>query len=138
MSAPHGLNAPHWCERYIGEPWVAGRHDCWAFFRRVQREQFGREIPAGGTFDSTSTVSCIRALRHDEERGHWLEVMEPTEGDAALLSRNLIPSHVGVWVNANGGALLHCVQGVGVILQNHASLARHGWGSIRFYRRLES
>lgn len=122
----------HWSLSYIGDPWVAGTHDCWQFFRRVQREVFRVEIPdAGPAFDPHSSLSCARAL--DAGRGEWLELAQPAEGDAVLMARGSVPTHVGVWA---GGAVLHCQRGAGAILQELPGLRRHGWGSIRFYRRI--
>lgn len=122
----------HWAEAYIGEPWVAGEHDCWAFFRRIQLEVFGVEIPAAGPdLDAGSTLSCARALE-DGRRAGWVEVHDPQEGDAVLMARGAHPTHVGVWT---GCAVLHCQRGSGVVLQDLSSLRRHGWGGIRFYRR---
>lgn len=126
----------HWSERYLGEPWLSGEHDCWQFFRRVQREQFGFDIPEVDLpFDAGNTLSCARALTEGRECDKWSETDRPTEGCAVLLARGTRPTHVGVWVDANGGAVLHCARGSGVVLQDLASLNRHGWGGMRFYRR---
>lgn len=125
----------HWCEVYLGRPWVRELHDCWQFFRVVQREQFGVDVPNVEPFDSDSTLSCARALQTRSERGCWQPVALPREGDAVLLARSATPTHVGIWVEANNGAVLHCVQGAGVVLQGVDSLKRHGWGGILFFRR---
>ena len=29
------MTTAHWAAAYIGTPWIARRHDCWAFARRV-------------------------------------------------------------------------------------------------------
>lgn len=122
----------HWSERYLGQPWVPGTHDCWAFFRRVQHEVYQVEMAeAGPAFDPHSTLSCARALQEGRAAG-WLEVATPAEGDAVLMARGSVPTHVGVWA---GNSVLHCQRGSGVVLQNLPSLRRHGWSTITFYRR---
>lgn len=127
----------HWCERYLGEPWIAGEHDCWQFFRRVQLEIFHVEIPTSGSaFDPASTLSCARALDASEVHRHgWSEVAQPQDGDAVLMARGAHPTHVGVWVGGDEGAVLHCQRGSGVVMQDSSSLRRHGWGRLQFYRR---
>lgn len=127
----------HWSEQYLGEPWVAQEHDCWAFARRVWREQFGRHVPHV-PFDATSPLACRRALVNEPERLQWEKVETPADGDAVLLSKSSRPSHVGVWADANGGAVVHCVGGAGVVVQNPQSLKLTGWNILGCYRRLPS
>jgi cell wall-associated NlpC family hydrolase len=123
----------HWAVQYIGEPWVARDHDCWAFARRVWREQFGRDVPAVDV-DACNRIACVRAFATHEERTHWHNVAEPQEGDAVLLSQSKHPSHVGVWIDADGGGVLHCVEGFGVVFQTVASMRAAGWHGMEFYR----
>lgn len=127
----------HWATQYIGQPWIAGEHDCWAFARRVWREQFGIDVPTVDV-DACNRLACVRAFSGHEELSNWHNVDTPQEGDAVLLSQSKHPSHVGVWVNADGGGVLHCVQGIGVVFQRSASLAMFGWSHTEFYRRCTS
>lgn len=124
----------HWCERYIGEPWIAGEHDCWAFVRRVWLEQFGLDVPPVDV-DATSRLACARAFDHHDEKANWQQVTHPQEGDAALIGKSARPSHVGLFVDANGGSVLHCVQGHGVVCQSPASMLAAGWRVLGYYRR---
>jgi hypothetical protein len=123
----------HWAFHYIGTPWVAGSHDCWAFFRRVQLEQFGRMIPP---FDMTefNSLACARAVATNPERGNWRPVDKPAEGDAVLLAHAHHPSHVGLWVDVDGGGVLHCLRGDGVVFQKVKNLKSSGWGHMEYYR----
>lgn len=123
----------HWAFKYIGMPWVRGENDCWAFFRLVQQEQFGRLIPQ---FDMEryNRSACIAAVEHNPERNNWRLVEKPQEGDAVLLAHARHPSHVGVWVDVDGGGVLHCVGGSGVVFQTVKSLKSGGWGHVEFYR----
>lgn len=123
----------HWASKYIGDAWIAGEHDCWAFFRRVQREQFAREIPVIDV-DANDRLACARAAANASERDRWADTDTPAEGDAVLMAHSRAPSHVGIWTEANGGAVLHCAQGAGVLCQSIRALKMAGWGHIRFYR----
>ena len=125
----------HWATQYIGAPWVAGTHDCWAFARRVWREQFGMDVPAVA-FDAASALSCRKALESAEERGHWQSVSPPREGDAVLMGKNARPAHVGIWLDTCAGRVLHCVEGAGVVCNDLMSLRNAGWLVLGYYRRL--
>lgn len=126
----------HWAEQYIGQTWEAGTYDCWAFFRAVQRQQFGRHVPLVSV-DATSLRDVAEAFRDHPERGAWHEVETPAEGDAVLMAHARYPSHVGVWVAVDGGGVLHCQKGCGVVFSSPQALRRAGWGHVRYYRREE-
>lgn len=126
--------ATHWAARYIGEPWVANSHDCWAFVRRVYADRFGIDVPPVDV-DACSRMACSRAFAGHPEREHWALVDSPSEGDAVLMGKSERAAHVGVWVEAGAGSVLHCVQGAGVVLSTRASLKSSGWRILGFYRR---
>ena len=45
------------------------------------------------------------------------------------------PVHVGLWLNVDGGGVLHAARDIGVVFQNTWDLAAHGWrieGTYRF------
>jgi hypothetical protein len=51
-----------------------------------------------------------------------------------LLGRGKNPIHIGVWVDANGGSVLHSMQATGVVCQRPIDLQRDGWTLIKYYR----
>lgn len=123
----------HWAFDYIGQPWVHGEHDCWGFVRRVQFERFGRVVPAFDV-DAYNRMACARAVVANPERSNWILVAVPEEGDCVLLAHARHPSHVGLWVDADGGGVLHCLRGDGVVFQSIKALKASGWGHLEFYR----
>lgn len=128
----------HWAVQYIGRPWVNGAQgpdefDCWGLVRFIQREHFGRTLPAVD-IDAMDLRDVARALQAHDERANWSRAESPADGDAVLLAHARYPSHVGVWLDADGGGLLHCVQGAGVIFNTLSALRLAGWGHIEFYR----
>ena len=123
----------HWAFDYIGLPWIRGDHDCWGFVRRVQLERFGRSVPAFD-MDAYNSLACARAVAANPERINWQSVTTPKEGDCVLLAHAKHPSHVGVWVEVDGGGVLHCLQSSGVVFQSVKSLKASGWGHLEFYR----
>jgi cell wall-associated NlpC family hydrolase len=136
-----------WVDGYLRTPYVLGGDgiegcDCWGLFRLIQSNQFGREIPALPDIDGFD-ISIDPTLKGSltnmkvvgqERRTHWAEVLEPMEGDAVMMSHSRYPSHVGVWVELRGGAVLHCTQGAGVTLQRPLDLAANYFSIKRYYR----
>lgn len=119
-----------WVREYLGQPWVHGEHDCWAFFRKVQKEKFGRIVPQIDV-DAFNTMACAKAFINHPERKNWREVAIPENGDAVLMSQSVTPTHVGVWVD---GAILHCVMGSGVVYTNEKSLKCFPYNISGIYR----
>ena len=124
----------HWAQFYIGDAWDAKTHDCWVFVRRVWQERFNRTVPAV-EFDASSALDCRHALARQPERANWHEVTTPAEGDAVLMGKSARPCHVGVWVDADGGRVLHCLQGHGVVCQDTTALRVMGLRVLGYYRR---
>lgn len=123
--------ATHWANKYVGDEYVPGTHDCWGFARRVWREQFGIDV-GPVEYDAEDALSCARACTVSDEVSRWKLVAIPEDGDAVLLAHKKFPTHVGVWA---GGGVLHCTSGIGVLHQTIQSLQLAGWRNFIFYRR---
>ncbi|HAJ72427.1 MAG TPA: hypothetical protein DCO68_10155 [Methylophilaceae bacterium] len=127
----------HWATSYIGMPWVRHEHDCWGFLVRVHREQFNHNLPEI-SIDALNIKDCVEALLHHPHHAYWQPVEQPQEGDAVLMSQNKLPTHVGVWVEAGNGGVLHCVQRAGVIFTAKSQLHRVGYHLLGYYRYQEN
>ena len=124
----------HWASDYIGLPYVPQQRDCWAFCRTVWSERFGLDVPVVEV-NGYTLRSITRAFSHHPERALWNAVEYPREGDAVLLAHTRFPSHVGIWLDADGGGVLHCQDPLGVIFSRRDALERAGWARLQFYRR---
>lgn len=127
----------HWAEHYIGDPWIKGEHECGHLFLRVQDEQFGNVVNLIDA-DACSMLSCVRAMNGSHpEFLLWPEISDsPREGDCVQMSHSKRPHHIGVWVDIDGGGVLHCVEGLGVIFSTRQALRLNGWNitAIRRHR----
>ena len=127
----------HWAEHYIGIPWsVTGdgpvSYHCWAFVRHIQKEHFGRDLP--GIPNPEDVLAIARGFRDHPERQRWELVNAPNDGDCVLMRQARYPIHVGVWLDADNGGVLHCSQEAGVAFQTLNSLTLNGWSVEGFYR----
>lgn len=122
----------------IGLPWVAGArgpqaYDCWGLFLAVQREHFHRELPEIPV-DAQDLRAVLDAFTTHPERQRWLGVCLPESGDAVLMRQSRYPVHIGVWLDIDGGGVLHAVRHAGVVFQTLAALDIHGWRVEGVYR----
>lgn len=131
----------HWSLPYIGLAYdIAGdgpdAFNCWSFFRHVERERFGRELPAVPGVDRLPTI--VRAFRDRSDSFGWRRLAngeKRDDGDAVLMSHRDRPHHVGVWVDSVPAcAVLHCTEGAGSVLHSPFHLDIAGWNIVGTYR----
>ena len=127
----------HWAEHYIGIPWSAtgegpDSYHCWSFVRHIQEGHFGRTLP--GIPNPEDILSIARGFRDHPERRRWDLVKIAIEGDCVLMRQARYPIHVGVWLDVDGGGVLHCSQEAGVAFQKPESLSLNGWRVEGYYR----
>lgn len=129
-----------WTERFLGVGYKRGGqgpdvYDCWSFFRWVQRERFGRDVPFMPT--PASRGSIARAMPEWAAEFGWRRLADEEAretGDAVFMANMLHPTHVGVWVaDLPEWAVLHCPEG-GAALHRRAHLDMARWRLHAFYR----
>ena len=128
----------HFANKYIGRPWVAGAQgpdsfDCWGFVRYVLKHEYDYNVPQVNV-----NAECLRdvlhAFRTDLAFRAFKEVEKPQDGDVVLMRQSKNPVHAGLWLDVDGGGVLHCVRDSGVIFQSICSLNVSGWFLNSFYR----
>lgn len=123
-------------EQYIGLPWMEGANgptawDCMAFAAHLQREHFGVDMPRITIPDYNDVRELVLLNSTHKEQENWREVKTPRQGDLVLVRS---PLHYGVWLDLDGGGVLHCVRGQGVVWTKGASWASSGFGRKVFLR----
>lgn len=125
---------PEDVNRYIGLPWVAGargpaQFDCWGLLAHVQTRYFGRSMPV-----LTALGGAAREAHDSRVRsGEWETVDQPFHG-AGVLMRGGDDPHVGVWLELQGGGVLHAMERFGVIWTPRSALRLQGFSRLTFYR----
>ncbi len=133
----------HWAERFFERhhPWVAGAQgpdefDCWGFVRYCQREFYSRDMPliVIDADDDPQVAASIRStLRGLLRGGRWRPAAAPEDGAGVVVRRAGDENHVGLWIDADGGGVLHCLRGAGVIFSSINQLRAGGWSAPEFY-----
>lgn len=126
----------HWAFQYIGKPWVQGAvgpdsFDCWGLVCFVYKKHYDIELvyPA---IDITNHRVVSRAMH--EGTINWQRTEVPFDGCAVLLGTNKQFHHVGIYLDVDGGLILHCNQGVGTVAQSVSSLRQRGMGNMVFFQ----
>lgn len=128
----------HYANKYIGLPWVPGAQgsdsfDCWGFVRYVLKHEYGLDVPQVNV-NPECLRDVLQAFKVDIAFQSFNEVSVPQDGDVVLMRQAKNPIHAGLWLDIDGGGVLHCVRGNGVVFQNVRSLNSCGWFLNSYYR----
>lgn len=120
---------------YIGLPWKEGAmgpdaFNCWGLLRHIQLKYFGILLPEIIVGD---TVACREMYEEKVNNHEWVPVDIPRHGDGVLLRGGNLP-HVGVYLDLDGGGILHSMEEVGVIFTHPRSLPALAFGRVTYYR----
>lgn len=122
--------------RYLGTPWREGAdgpdaYDCMSFTRMIQARHFGVQMDRVMIADYDDGLGLLALLNSCGERAHWEPVKTPRHGDIVVARR---PFHIGVYLAVDGGGVLHCLRGAGVVFTRDAAWATSGIGRKTYMR----
>lgn len=122
---------------YIGLDYTEGSFgppeagfNCWGLLHYIQQHHFGVVMPKVPIGDAQA---CLAEFESRITRHVWERINVPEHGCGALLRGGLHP-HVGVYLNADGGVILHALEGVGVVASSVHELSGLGFGRTKYYR----
>ena len=116
-----------WYEKYIGKPWVAmprppESFTCGELARHIYFERLGIDTPPVYA-DPSRLDQCIANLEEPESYSLFSFTGQPRPFDIAYMMRRVKRDHMGIAVQTvDGLMILHCMQGVGVILETEAEI----------------
>lgn len=121
--------------KYLDLPHVYGAngpdaYDCWNLLRHVQQTYFNKAMPIAPIGDEDA---CLQLFRSHCRSGEWQQVDQPSHGDAALMREGRQP-HVGIYLDIDGGGILHALEDIGVIWTRAQHLHSFGFGRTTYYR----
>lgn len=127
----------HWGTKYISKKWVLGARgpdefDCWGLLICIYRERYGLELPDLGGIEWRTAAESTNA-----EIGKpfgWEPVEIPFDGCAVGLGTNKFFHHVGIYLDTDGGLILHAVNKRNTIAQSVTGLRQSGFRRIQYFK----
>lgn len=126
----------HWAIPHIGKAWVSGARgpgdfDCWGLVCYVYKMELGIDVPQMPGVDAKNRLLVSRVMRDQE----IFEVAEtPQEFDVVVLGRSSQCQHVGIYTESEGGGVVHCQEGAGVVFVSIPQLKAQNFNNISFLR----
>lgn len=131
------LRAIDFVRRVLDKPYRAGAqgpdaYDCWSLALACQREVFGRVLPVFMA-DPHELRHLIRMIENSDVHDSWPEVPRPVHGALVTMAHARFPSHLGTWLDLDGGSVLHTMENAGTAFETPLALRAVGWGHLRFH-----
>lgn len=128
----------HWAAKYIElkyEPAARGPKtvDCWGLIYLVYREQFKTQLPEHPGICEHDTVQAARLIERGIELD-WIRIANPFDGVLVAMSERTAIHHIGLYINGDGGYVMHCRPSLNVACQRIRDIRRSGMKRIEFYR----
>jgi cell wall-associated NlpC family hydrolase len=119
----------HWSNKYLGLPWViAARgpfaYDCWGLVQAVYINEFGINLPTypGIEFETKLALAKLVEQEVTKAESRWKVEPTPIDGCVVAMSSHKAIHHVGVFIDVDGGLILHTQKGTGVVAQKQSTL----------------
>lgn len=128
----------HWAAKYIGIPYARGargpyQYDCWGIIQLIYSNEKGislPEMPGISAEDLRAIHNCIL----EESKHDWQETAIPKEGCVVVMGSQVVMHHVGIWIDCDGGKVLHNRAGQNTIAESIRRIRLKGMKRIKFYQ----
>lgn len=107
--------------------------DCWGLVRFVLLHEYGYNVPPVN-INPNNLRDVLSAFHADLAFQAFVEVDKPQDGDVVLMRQAKNPVHAGIWLDVDGGGVLHCCRNSGVVFQDVPSLNATGWFLHSYYQ----
>lgn len=133
-------NNSHWASEFLGKKWVSGargpdKFDCWGliyFILKTKYKIIVDEYPGIGYLSGNN--EDIYKLMAEEADKKWEVLEKPIDGCVCGLSQTKRITHVGLYLDIDGGRVLHSVEKLGVVCQPVSSLLANQFNTIVYYK----
>lgn len=127
----------HFANKFIDLPWVQGARgpdafDCWGLLIWLYRERHGVELPDVPGADLKTFWRLIN--REIQAPTVWQRVAIPREGYAVAMGGTEMFHHVGYYIEADGGMVLHAANMKNIVAQSIRGIKASGMQRIQFFR----
>lgn len=129
----------HWVNQYIGKQWKSGacgpdKYDCFGIVKTILERHYKTILPDIHV-DTNSLLSIIKAIKSDSAWSEWELIEKPHDGCLVKLYKQVEPDHIGIWLEIDGGGIIHSPNGGSVCFDKPFHLAAMGWKKLEYYGR---
>ena len=129
----------HWAIDYLGKPWVSGGRgpdcfDCWGLVCDIYQKQFEIELSPFEGYNPKDLRRTNEEIEKQGVLGEWIKLDEPEDNCLVLMSKNKAFHHIGIFIDIDGGKVIHACDGANVLIQHFHKVELSGFVKFAFYR----
>jgi hypothetical protein len=126
-----------WVNDVIGKKWkeyATGPDcfDCWGIVCHGFKHKQGIQLDRHLEIPTLNPIAFHKVVSKEIKTGNWQQLQQPEDGCLILMSAGRLWHHVGMWLDINGGRLLHSQDGIGVSLNSKHSL--NSFNAVEFWK----
>jgi len=134
-----------WIAEYMTTPYVAGGRElgvglnCWGLIVCVYRDQLGIELPSYIIGDADLAAATVNGVTDCDMvllggGSGWSLVDDPKTFDMVMMTKSSTCHHVGLYLDIDGGCILHACEGIGGIVQRVSNIHPTTWKKLTYHR----
>lgn len=129
----------HWAFQYLDKKWVKGGRgpdsfDCWGLVYWIYKTHLNQELPLYPTIDASDLVKVTEKITEYSTLPDWIPLDKPQDLCIVAMSKNIDTlHHVGLFLDIDGGLILHATPNAFVIAQTERDLVKWGYRRIEYY-----
>ena len=104
----------HWKEYETGPDYF----DCWGIVCHGFEQKFKTTLDRHLETPTLNPLEFHKVVKSEIKSEKWVKIEQLEDGCLVLMSQSRVWHHVGMWLEINGGRLLHSRDGVGVSLDS--------------------
>ena len=122
---------------YIGLKWESGSsgpmtYDCQGLVTHIQKQIYNKTMP-DVKVNADNLFSVVKAITKNKIWEQFEKIQSPEDGCIVKMFTAKNPSHLGVYIDADGGGVLHSVRHQGVAWDKMFVLKKT-YAQIEFWR----
>ncbi len=128
-------------ELVIGQDYDPTGLHCWELVRQCQQTVFKRDLPLVLVAPERRR-ELLDMMELRKLNPHYVEVPEPVHGAVVFMTKNghdvsRAACHAGVWLDLDGGGILHTDDPHGVVFETMLQIKLRNWGDFSWYAHKE-
>lgn len=130
---------PHWAQQYLRKKWVIGARgpdafDCWGLVVWCKAQHYGQTLPQYPGVDPKDVAAVAAIAANEQVKTDWVKLDIPEDGCVVAMGRNRYLNHAGIYLDVDGGRVLHAYDGGNVVADSLSRLKMFGMRRIEFYQ----
>ncbi len=127
----------HEIAKYIGLKWGLGAsgpdaYDCHHLVIELQKKIYNKELPSVAV-NAASLRDIVKKISKDKVWDRFEKIDSPEDGCIVKLFTAVNPDHIGLYIDIDGGGIIHSLRHTGVVFDT-VFILQKTYSKLEFFR----